>query len=196
MNELVTTRQNLNVSQRALADELHWSQGAQWRLEHLARIDSVTVVELAQMASLLGMELGAALYPLGDPIRDAGHRALIRRFRAILAETIKVVVEMPLPKPGDRRSWDLLLRIQSQRVGIEAETRIRDEQLLVRRIRERESEGGADQVLVVLAESAINRQLLPGLLESLGSRFATPPRQLLKALRAGEPVPGSGVILV
>jgi hypothetical protein len=114
----------------------------------------------------------------------------------LLAPTIKVVAEVPLPKPGDRRSWDLLLRIAQQRVGVEAETRIRDEQLLVRRVREREAAGGADQVLLVLAESAVNRRLLHDLLEALGSRFATPPRAILRALREGKPLPGSGVILI
>jgi transcriptional regulator with XRE-family HTH domain len=196
INELVATRQSLNLSQRAIADSLHASQGAQWRLEHMTRLDSVTFVELAEMASMLGLELGAALYSLGDPIRDAGHQALIRRFRAILAQSIKVVAEVPLPNPGDRRSWDLLLRIESQRVGVEAETRIRDAQALVRRMREREADGGTDEVLLVLAESAINRRLLPGLLEALGSRFVTPPRATLRALRVGAPIPGSGVVLV
>jgi transcriptional regulator with XRE-family HTH domain len=196
VNEMVVTRQSLNLSQRALAQGLHWSQGAQWRLEHLVNVDTVSVVELAEMASLLGLELGAALYPLGDPLRDRGHQALLKRFRDLLAATVKVVAEVPLPNPGDRRSWDLLLRIEHQRVGVEAETRIRDVQLLVRRVRERESDGGADEVLLVLAESAVNRRLLRDLLEALGPRFATPSRQIFKALRAGQPLPGSGVILV
>jgi hypothetical protein len=196
MAELIATRQTLNVSQRALALELRRSQSALARLEHLRKLDRVSFVEVAEMASILGLELGAALHPIGDPIRDAGHQVLIKRFRAIRASTIKVLAEVPLPNPGDRRSWDLLLRIVHQRVGVEAETRIRVAQRLVRKVRERQSEGGADALLLVLAESAVNRRLLPDLLEALGPRFATPPRLILKGLRGGQPLPGSGVILV
>lgn len=196
MAEIIATRRALNVSQRALAHELRRSQTAVVRLEHLAKVDRLSFVEVAEIASLLGFELGAALHPLGDPLRDRGHQQLIKRFRNLLATSIKVVAEAPLPNIGDRRSWDLLLRCVAQLIGVEAETRVRDGQLLVRRIRERERDGGVDEVLLVLAESAVNRRLLPQLLESLGPRFATPPRLVLRALRDGKPLAGSGVILV
>jgi len=196
MSELVATRQALNLSQRALARELRRSQTALVRAERLAKIDRASFVEVAEMASILGLELSAALRVLGDPLRDRGHQALITRFRGLLAATIKVIAEVPLPNIGDRRSWDLLLRCVGQLVGVEAETRVRDVQALVRRMRERERDGGVDEVVLVLAESAVNRRLLPELLEALGPRFATPPRSLLKALRAGQPLPGSGVVFV
>lgn len=182
MSELVTTRQALNVSQRALSAELHRSQTALVRMERLANLDRISFVEVAQMASLLGLELGAGLYPLGDPIRDKGHQALLKRFRARLSPIVKVMAEVPLSNAGDRRSWDLFLTIVHQRVGVEAETRIPD--------------GGADEVLLILGESAVNRRLLPDLLEALGPRFVTPPRLLLKYLREGRPLPGSGVLLL
>ena len=196
IGELVATRQSLNVSQRALARELRCSQAELWRRERLARIDRIPFVALAEMASLLGYDISAALHALGDPIRDRGHQELLKRFRATLAATIRVAAEAPLPNLGDRRSWDLLLRCATQLIGVEAETRIRDIQLLVRRIRERERDGGVDEIVLVLSESVVNRRLLPELLEALGARFTTPPRALLKALRAGKPLPGSGVILL
>jgi hypothetical protein len=101
-----------------------------------------------------------------------------------------------LPGVGDRRSWDLLLRIGNEVVGVELETRIRDIQWLVRRMRERERDGGADFVLLVLSDSATNRRLLPDLLEALGPAFATPSRAILAALRAGQALPGSAVLLI
>ena len=78
VNELVVARQTLNVSQRTLAREAGCSQSEVWRLEHLARIDDISVVRLAEAASLLGLELSASLHPLGDPIRDRGHRHCCR----------------------------------------------------------------------------------------------------------------------
>jgi hypothetical protein len=166
------------------------------RIERGARLDLTTFSELAGMAAVLGLELGANLYPAGEPIRDKGHQASIGRFRAVLGAAWRVAAEVPLPLPGDRRAWDLLLRIPGQLVGVEAETRLRDIQAFVRRIRQRELEGGADAILIVLAESAVNRRLLPQLLEALGPKYATPPRTILRALREGRPLPGSGVVLI
>lgn len=53
-----------------------------------------------------------------------------------------------------------------------------------------------DAMVLALADTRSNRALLPELLEALGPEFATPPRQLLRALREGRPMPGSGVILL
>ncbi|MGZ5343025.1 MAG: hypothetical protein ACXWEK_08320, partial [Solirubrobacterales bacterium] len=142
------------------------------------------------------LELRASLHPAGDPIRDAGQQALAGRFRAILAPAWKVAAEVLLPNPGDRRSWDMLLRLQAQRVGVELETRVRDIQRLVRHTRERERDGGVDHVLLVLSASAHNRRLLPELLEALGSEFTTPARTIFRGLREGRPMLGSGVVLI
>ena len=86
--------------------------------------------------------------------------------------------------------------IPGQLIGVEAETRVRDIQAFVRRIREREVDGGANAIVIVLAESEVNRRLLPLLLEALGPRYTTPPRRILRSLRRGRPLTGSGVVLV
>jgi hypothetical protein len=171
-----------------------WSQAELSRMEHLTTLDRVRLVDVATLAAIVGRELGANLYPAGEPIRDKGHQALIGRFRGVLNPAWRVAAEVPLPMPGDRRAWDLLLRIPGQLVGVEAETRIRDIQAFVRRVRERELEGGADVIVIVLAESAVNRRLLPQLLEALGPRYETSPRSLLRALRDGQALSGSGVV--
>jgi hypothetical protein len=44
------------------------------------------------------------------------------------------MTEVPLPNPGDRRSWDALVILERARVGIEAETRAIDSQELKRRL--------------------------------------------------------------
>ena len=145
---------------------------------------------------MLGLELGAGLHPVGDAIRDKGHQALIGRFRALLSPAYRVSAEVLLPNPGDRRAWDLVLRLPGQIIGVEAETRVREIQWLVRRLRERQREGGADVVLLVLADTRANRAILGELLTALGPAFATSPRTILRALRDGQPLPGSGVVLV
>jgi len=196
VGELVEARRMAGLSQTALAGLVGWSQPEVSRFEHLVRRDTVTFDAIARVAANLGLELGANLFPIGDPVRDKGHQALIRRLRAILAKAWRVVAEMPLPNPRDARSWDLGLRLEAQRVGVEAETAIRDVQRLVRRMRARERDGGMDEVVLLLAGTRGNRALLPQLLEALGPRFQTSRRQILSALREGRPIPGSGVILL
>lgn len=194
LNELRTQRTTHNVSQRATAAALGWSQTEYWRFE---RGDTrITLADVSSVASVLGLELGAGLHPKGDPIRDKGHHALIRRFRAELSPLWRVVAELPLPTPGDPRAWDLLIRVAQQKVGVEAETRLRDMQAIVRHVHLRERDGGADEVVVLLAASRTNRALVDELRASLGGRYVTSPRELLRALRAGRPVPGSGVLLL
>jgi transcriptional regulator with XRE-family HTH domain len=194
--ELSDARKTAALSQESLARAIGSSQSDLSRLERLVDVDRVSFVEIAKAASVLGLELGVSLHPVGDPIRDKGHQAVIRRFRALLSSAYRVFAEALLPREGDRRSWDLLLRLADQIVGVEVETRIRDVQALVRRMHQRERDGGAHEIVLVLAATKINRLLLPELLVALGPSFATPPRAILRALRNGERLPGSGVVLL
>ncbi len=195
ISELRSARLEHGLSQQAVAQATGRSQSDISRLERFVRLSRTTVAELAEIGAVLGLELGAGFHPVGAPIRDRGHQALITRFRAWLHPEIGVTAEVPFPSAGDPRTWDLLLRIGSQRGGVEAETRIRDVQALSRRLHQRERDGGADVVLLVLSDSAHNRRVVNELRLSLGPQFAGRPRELLAALRAARPLPGSGVIL-
>jgi hypothetical protein len=156
----------------------------------------VSVTDLSAVASVLGLELTVGLYPTGEPLRDKGHQALIARLRAILSPAFRVMAEAPLPTLGDRRAWDLLLRLPQQLIGVEAETRIRDMQRLVRHMHERERDGGVDVVVLLLAASRTNRALVDELRLALGQQYGTSPRSILAALRAGQSLPGTGVVLL
>ncbi|HWH24743.1 MAG TPA: helix-turn-helix transcriptional regulator [Candidatus Limnocylindria bacterium] len=193
LTELREQRKTLGISQRAMARELGCNQSQLWRIE-AGRVE-VTVRRMSEMASILGMEISLGLHPIGDPIRDKGQQALVKRFRALLAPAWRVTQEMPLAITGDLRGWDVFLR-GPQRVGADCETRIHDIQALTRRTHLRERDGNADVILIVLSDSATNRRLVNELRQALGERYATPPRQMLAALRRGERLPGSGVMLV
>ena len=171
-----------------------WSQTAYRRFE--GGESETTIRDLSTAAAVLGLELGAGLHPVGDPLRDKGHQSLLARFRALISPEFRVAAEVLFPNPGDRRAWDLLLRVPGQIIGLEAETRVRDVQWLVRRMHERESDGGTHVVLLVLADTRVNRALLDELRIALGEQWATLPRAILRALRTGQPLPGCGVVLV
>ncbi|HUR16282.1 MAG TPA: helix-turn-helix transcriptional regulator [Candidatus Limnocylindrales bacterium] len=197
LTELRVRRQDLGVSQAQLAESLGYSRSQLWRLES-ERIDP-TVRQLSEIASVLGLEVSVGLHELGDPIRDRGQQALGKRFDVIPGPAWRNTAEVLLPNPGDRRSWDRLLRLtttEPQIVGADLETRIRDIQALVRRTRERERDGHVDAVLLVLSDSATNRRLVDELRMALGPAYATSPRRNLAALREGRRLPGSGLILV
>jgi transcriptional regulator with XRE-family HTH domain len=195
LSELRVARTTRGVSLRTLSAELGLSKSQLDRIERATTRD-VGVIRLAEIASLLGYELALTLHPVGDAIRDKGHEALLRRFRARLPAASRIAREVPFPNAGDPRHWDLIVRLGAQRVGVEAETRIRDMQELVRRMRGRERNGGVDEVVLVLSDSGHNRRLVAELRAALGPTYVTPPRALLGRLQRGEPLPGCGVILV
>lgn len=196
VGELRLARQAAGVSQEALAKELGCAQSEVSRLERF-EFGAVPLVRLSETASLLGLQLSAGLHPFGDAVRDAGQQRAAGRFvQHVAAPPYVIFREALLPLPGDRRAWDLLLRLGTLRIGVEVETRIRDVQVLVRRIRERERDGGVDEIVIVLADTAHNRRTVGQLREALGPRYATRSGLILAALRAGAALPGSGIILV
>src|SRR5436305_1477732 len=77
VNELVLARHSAGLSQRDVARLVGSSQIEISRLERLATLDRLRLVDLSVIASVLGLELGANLYPVGEPIRDKAHQALI-----------------------------------------------------------------------------------------------------------------------
>jgi hypothetical protein len=183
------------VSQSELAHEGGWSQSFLSLLES-HDLPNIAFIDLCTVASLLGLEPALSFHRVGPALRDKGHEALIGRLLRLLAPAWLVAREVPFPNPGDPRWWDLLLRLPDFRLGIEAETRIRDMQALVRRMRERARDGGADYLLLVLSDSAHNRELVGELRRALGDEFRWHPRDLLRALREGRQLPGSGLVLL
>jgi transcriptional regulator with XRE-family HTH domain len=193
LTELRDGRMGAAVSQRAIGEALGWSQSRYWRFESGRTIP--TVEEIAAVASLLGLELSLGLHPVGDPLRDKGQQALADRFERILSGAWARQREVPV-NGTDWRSWDMVLWLQRESVGVEFESRFGDAQALVRRTRLRERDGNVDHLLIVGADTRANRIAVDQLRDALGLRFRTSPRLLLQALRLGRPLPGSGLILL
>ena len=193
--EVKTARHDANLSQDALSKQLGWTQTRYSRFERNA--DPITVADVCLVATVLGLKPRFALYREGEGLRDQGGQRLIDRFCSLLSPLWTVRREAPFPTLGDLRSWDVLIRLgTSFRAGVEAESRLRELEELVRRIRQREVHGQADAILIVLSDSAHNRLNVGALRTALGVDYQTPPRQLLTALRTGTPLPGSGLLLI
>ncbi len=169
------------------------------RLEAGQRQD-LGIVERSEIASVLGYEVSVGLHPIGDPLRDKGQLACGRRLDGILSDLWRVTDETLLPGAGEQRAWDKLLRLVGATprylVGVDIESRVWDVQAIVRRTLGRERDGQVDHILIVLADTAHNRRIANELRHALGSEFRASARSLLSALRRGQRLSGSGVVLI
>jgi len=194
VRQLREARVTGGLSQKAMARGLGWSQQNYSRFE-LDQLASVTLIDVCVAASVLGLEPTLTFHRIGPALRDKGHEALIGRLLRLLSPAWKVAREVPFPNPGDPRWWDLILRIPDFRLGVEAETRIRDMQALIRRMKERARDGGADALLLVLSDSQHNR-LVSDLRGGLGEDFGERQSVVVQALRSGARLARCGIILI
>jgi transcriptional regulator with XRE-family HTH domain len=199
VDELRNARLDAGLTQGEVARSVGVTKAQLSRLE-AGHVRGVTIQRLSEVASVLGYEVSLGLHPVGDPVRDKGQLAVARRLDSLLSPAWRVTNEALLPGPGEQRAWDKLLRLvasgRSHLVGVDIETRVRDVQALTRRTRARERDGMVDAILIVLSDSANNRRLVDDLRASLGANYATSPRVTLAALRSGQRLIGSGVVLI
>src|SRR5262245_65887560 len=78
--EIRTARRNAGLSQEDASSAAGLSRARFGRIER-GEDGQASIDELARIASALGLELSVRLFPAGDPVRDAGPRAGLERFR-------------------------------------------------------------------------------------------------------------------
>ena len=199
LHEIRDARLTARLSQADVASAMSWSQAGYARFEG-AQLKDLGVIDLSMAAGVLGYEVSVGLHPIGDSLRDKGQLAVGKRFASLLSDAWRVTDETLLPGAGEQRAWDKLMRLigASPRylVGVDIETKVWDVQALVRRTRGRERDGHADHILVVLADTAHNRRVVDELRGALGGAYMTPARTIMRALRLGQLLVGSGVVLV
>lgn len=195
LSELRNARLDRDISEASIAASLGISASQYSRIERgLTR--GLSIEQATVLLGAVGLELSARAFPAGEPIRDAGHVALLQRFRARVHVSVRVRTEVPFPKPGDLRAWDIVLAGSDWRHGYEAETRPRDRQALERRLALKARDGDVDAVSLLLSDSRHNRDFVQVHGPDLRERFPVPGRRALEALAAGEnPGPGSIILL-
>jgi transcriptional regulator with XRE-family HTH domain len=194
--EIRRARLDHGLSQADVARAARTSKTQVSRVE-LGLAPRVSVLELARLLAVVGMELCARAYPAGQPIRDAAHLKLMARFRARLAPTIVWRAEVPIGGVGDLRAWDAVVVIGPTRIAVEAETRPRDLQALLRRIAlKRRDDPGIHSVVLLLAATRHNRDLVREYGPALLVDFAVAGEEMLAALAGGRAPAGSAVVMV
>jgi transcriptional regulator with XRE-family HTH domain len=169
--------------------------GSQFGRIERAEIPGLTVEQASRAAAAVGLKLVARGYPDGDAVRDAAQLRLLDRFRARLPPTVGWQVEVPLPMSGDRRAWDAVVTVPSARIGLEAETRLRDIQAAARKLELKRRDGGVDLVILLIADSRSNRRVLAEHRSALRGALPLDGHAILAALRAGRSPGESGIVL-
>ena len=156
----------------------------------------VPLADLAILLATVGLDLRWSTAPGATAHRDASHAGLLQRVKALLHPGWHWAVEVPLPNPGDPRSWDAIARGFGVRVAVEAETAPRDGQELQRRLALKRRDGMVDHVVLALSDTAGNRAFLRAYEALLRIEFPLGHRALARALREGRDPGGSGILIL
>lgn len=193
-DELRNARLAAGLSQARVAAAAGTSQPMISRYE-AGHTTSLDLVHVARHAAVVGLDLRVQLFPNGGQLRDAAHAALISRFLARLPRSIRRVLEAPIQR-NDLRAWDVLLIVGGIRIGVIAETRIRDLQALLRREQQKQLDSSVDLLILLVADTRHNRATLASATHLLAEIFPVSTRAVLSALGGGEAPTANGVVLL
>jgi hypothetical protein len=195
LREETLARRDRGLSLTDVGGAIGFSAAVGSRIER-GLVPDVGLVRLSAMLSVVGLDLAARAYPGGSPMRDAGHAALLARFRACLHPSLRWGIEVPLPQPGDQRAWDGLIRGPDWAYGAEAETHPTDGQALARRLELKIRDGRVDGLVLILPTTRHARLFLAAAEESLSPAFPVPGRRAIELLRAGVDPGGNAIVIV
>ena len=194
--ELRDARIAHGISQNALAEAAHMTQSTISRIES-ARMRGLSVRDAAVIASLLGLDLAARTYPGAEPLRDSAQARKVGELLRHVRRPLRYQTEVLLPpREGvpERRRWDALITDGAAEMGVEVEMRLHDAQAQTGRLRSKIQDGHVDRVLLVIAATRHNRQVL----RDFPAYFADWPRlrtaSVLATLEDGRLAP-TGLVL-
>ena len=193
-NELGNARRTSGISQAVLARALGWSPSKVRRIERGQR-SSVTHLELACLASVVGLHDSGRLFVGSSRLRDAMQLETITSYRAFASRfgwTCRI--EDPLPLIGDLRAFDLMLRSGDTRIAHEFVSRIRDVQGQIRPLLTKQRDAGVGSLILVLRDTAENRRVVRDARDVLADHFPLSPRSVLAAVRDRRDPRANGIV--
>lgn len=185
------TRQGL--SQRELAGAIGISDSKLGRWER-GIAPHADLSDASLVMRMLGHDLVLRWFPAGGALRDAAHARLVSDFLAQLPASVPHRTEAPMGIPGDLRAWDVELLLSAVRVGVAAETRLRDWQALLRQEQQKMRDSGTRRLLLVLLDSAWNRRAVMEAGLALRQELPLEGRAIWPALRRGRDPGGNGIL--
>ena len=149
------------VSQDTLAAAVGLSGSEVGRIER-GEAPWLTVEHAARLLRAVGLDLWAKTFPVGPPIRDAGHLRLLADIEARLPASVQCHREWPIPNDRDRRAVDLVMVGLPLLTGIEAETSLSDLQALERDMNLKRRDARLERMILLVRDSRRNRAILRG----------------------------------
>ena len=129
-------------------------------------------------------------------MRDQGQIRLIGRFRETLPAAAGWRTEVPVGGAGDLRAWDVVVRVGSCAIGVDAETRLRDIQAIDRRVMLKFRDSALNRVVLLVADTRWNRAVLREARPASLANFPVAGPSALAAIRRGEDPGGNAVIVL
>jgi transcriptional regulator with XRE-family HTH domain len=194
--ELRQARLIAGVSQATAGRAANMSHTQIGRIER-GELQGLTVDQVCRASRALGYAASVRLFPVGVPVRDAAHLALLGRFERRLSTSLRLRREVPLPTEGDRRAWDGLVDGGDRPFFVEADTHIHDAQDLDRRIELKlRDDPRANVVVLIVTRSRHNRLVLAEHRESLRGLLPLDGGAILRAIAAGRAPAASGILTI
>lgn len=191
---LARGRRTSGSTQAEVARALGWSSSKVRRIERGQR-QSVTHLELATFAAVVGLRYSGRLYVGTVRLRDASQLEMINGYRSLAAGWgWSCRTEDPLPITADLRAFDLMLRALGAKVAHEFISRLHDVQAQVRPILLKQRDAGIGSVVLVVKDSAENRRAVAEAGPTLRDIFPLGSRAVLGALRAGRDPGANGIV--
>jgi transcriptional regulator with XRE-family HTH domain len=194
--ELRDARLDAGLSQELVARAIGISRPSLSRLER-GTVADLPLGMLARFAGAVDRDLVIRVYPGSGGVRDAAQLRVLDRTCARLGTDWGWRREVPLPEHQDQRAWDAVgtHRGTGLMIWVEAESRIRDVQALVRRLMLKRRDGRATRLIVVVNDSRHTRTAIRAEAAALREAFPAHPRRSLAALSRGLD-PGADCLLI
>lgn len=193
-DELRRTRIGAGLSTRQVGAIVGISHTQVQRIE-AGTAPHVDIDLLARFAAIVGCDLSMGIHPVGAPVRDKGHLALLGRFAVRLAPSVDWRTEVPMPISGDLRSADGVASTEDFGAIVEAETRLDDVQAAMRRLRSKQRDLGLPRAILLVADTRHNRQVIDQV-PALRREFPIDTRHCLAALGRGEDPGGDCLVIL
>jgi transcriptional regulator with XRE-family HTH domain len=193
--EIRLARRTLSLSLAAVGQAVGISATELSRIER-GLAPWVSLVLLAQLCAVVGLDLSARAYPGGVPLRDARHGRLLAELFGLIHRSLRRGAEVPMPLRGDQRGWDGWIAGSGWRYGVEVELNPIDGQALLRRIHLKERDSGVNGVILVLPDTRQSRLFRRHFADLLAADFTVPGRRSLELLGAAADPGGSSVVVL
>jgi transcriptional regulator with XRE-family HTH domain len=192
--ELLRARRTSGATQADAARALGWSASKVRRIERGQR-RSVTHLELASFASVVGLRYSGRMFVGRTRLRDANQLEMIGGYRALAAGCgWDCKMEDPIPITGDLRAFDLVLRAAAVRVAHEFISRLYDVQAQIRPLLQKQRDARIGTLILVIKDNVENRRLVRETEDVLRDLFPLTSRDVLRAIREGRDPGDNGIV--